>query len=1468
MKTRVAGCDIGKASACFVTAEVDDSGELTFSEPEYVLHEGRPFEALKAWYRENQISGVAALGATGACAARLREPALVLPEDSCQEAALATLPDAPHDLNLISIGAHSYGVLSRQKPGAAGNGRPDSGEGAHSPYRVQYMENEKCSSGTGENMQKIASRFGLALSDADELARSAERSIPITARCSVFAKSEMTHYANQGKPASDLFAGYFTSVARNACGLLARNRVAGPVYLIGGCAQIEAFRKAFEDHLDSPVQVPENFLAFEAIGAAMLAAETLAKTGLAPLPESADALIRKRDKRLTVLEPARKWRDEVVVMEEKPAASDWQQTPAVLGLDLGSTGAKAALVSIDTGEPLLDVYDRTRGNPVDASRRLVRAILDKGKPDIRAIGVTGSGREAVATLLRAVFEEEDRLVILNEIVAHATAAMRCDPDGGRDMSVIEIGGQDAKYTRLSGGRIVESDMNKACSAGTGSFLEEQGQFYDIHEIERFVELAESAERPPDLGQMCTVYVADAGAEALKDGFELSDIFAGFQYSIIHNYLNRVMGQRTLGETVFFQGKPASNPSLAWTLAAVTGRKITVPPNPGAMGAWGIGICATEQVGAAKLQAAQPLELEEMLRAEITERSEFQCRDKQCQTMCPIERTTISVDGTKRVAISGGACPKFEVASQSLPKLAKDAPNPFDRRTELIAAFDRDLPGRPEVGIPMTGAVALYMPWLATLIRELGFSVRILESDSKSLAQGEQLCNSFDSCGPTKIAHAICDTDLPFIFFPNILDIADPDGPGGQTCITEQAMPAMAEQSLKTRGKQTRFMRPHLRFQAGLDTPRLIASLLGTIKNLGVGPHRLPVAVKRAARAQREFEAELAELGREALAYGRAEKLPMVLVCGPLHVIHDPAINATIPTLLRQNGAMAIPADCFPLDREAPPMAKVYWGDPNRYLRAAAAAREARDVYPLMLSSFGCGPASFTEQFFSTLLEGYPHTILESDGHGGTAGFITRIQAFMQSVRQFMVEDANVTLPDNSKALANVEPGQRSGSYLDKNVHYVFLSSIEYLGPLFAAIYRAYGYDAVAAPPLTKENFERGRQDCSGKECLSYQFVWGGFREYLEENPPEAGRETRLVQIAGQQCRAGVFGVKDRINVERLGLDDRVTMTALKVAGGPQMTARLWAALTAIDTIRQMYLYHLVLEDDSGAVEAAYHDFSDRVLHLAEQPVRPGWSGTGELRRDWRELRAVVDEAARWFEVLERERRAGSYRTMFVSGDLMTKGCDFANAGVYQHLAGLGVRVVAEPACDYMEFLARRHPHLLFGRGSSRQKNCLYRSSMIAIRRELYGVVRAHHPWLPMPDVRAAISKARELVDINTNGGAVLGIGSVLHHWEQGGYDGVLMTACWGCDNGLVGESLLRHRRDIPLYCFYDDATPIDERRLHSFAFRLHRNAGVDEAEEHGPGRGSLTGRLVNAAGEIVTFGRRVANRGSSDLDIR
>jgi activator of 2-hydroxyglutaryl-CoA dehydratase len=556
---KIAGCDLGKASISFVIADVNEDGSLEIEKAAYIPHEGDPFGVFKKWYREHHVAECLALGATGLYADELVAPVVVFPEDACQESALEVDPVFPDTMNLVSVGARGYSVLSRQPLDASMGVKPGN------PYRYHYLENDKCSSGAGENIQKIADRFGLDVKEADQLAQSAETSIPITARCSVFAKSEMTHHANQGKPTSGLFKGFFKSVARNAGALLSKNRVPGPVYLIGGLTCIDSFVAAFAEATGEKVLLPDNHLSLEAVGAAAIVADQLMGRRGDALPNDPEALIDIRKKRFTVLEPAFKSQDDVLIMPEAPAVPNWQEQPAVLGLDLGSTGAKAVLTALETGERLLDVYDRTKGNPVDASRRLVAAILAMGKPDIRALGLTGSGREAVATLARTVFsngdKDQNRVCVLNEIVAHATAAISCDPDHGNDMSIIEIGGQDAKYIRISGGRIIESDMNKACSAGTGSFLEEQANCYDVKDINQFAQMAMEAKRPPDLGQMCTVYIAESGAEALKEGFTIGDIFAGFQYSVIHNFLNRVMGQRSLGEKIFFRVNP--HPTDPW-----------------------------------------------------------------------------------------------------------------------------------------------------------------------------------------------------------------------------------------------------------------------------------------------------------------------------------------------------------------------------------------------------------------------------------------------------------------------------------------------------------------------------------------------------------------------------------------------------------------------------------------------------------------------------------------------------------------------------------------------------------------------------------------------------------------------------------------------------------------------------------------------------------------------------------------
>jgi activator of 2-hydroxyglutaryl-CoA dehydratase/predicted nucleotide-binding protein (sugar kinase/HSP70/actin superfamily) len=1084
MNHRLAGVDLGKASAKFVLATLTDDGKLIVDKSETVVHEGDPFGAFSAWYRKDDVASCRALGATGLHADEIAAPAVTgLPQDACLEAALRVREDLKGPLNLVSVGARGYSVLSRDENG-----------------RIQFLENEKCSSGTGETMVKSAGRFGLELEEADRIATDATEMIPITARCSVFAKSEMTHFGNQGRPVDQIFRGYFDSIARYVTALLARVHVQGPVYLVGGGSYIRTLRKRLQEHAGGDVIVPEGALLFEAVGALRIATDQAKAESLPELPDDPQELIHSKERRFEVLPPAKNWKHRVTVLEASPVPEGAAAGPSILGIDLGSTGSKAVLTSIETGEMVLDVYDRTRGNPVEAAQRLIRTILEQVKPDVRAIGLTGSGREAAATVVRAAFPgDEDRIVVINEIVAHGTAAIRCDEAKGKSLSVVEIGGQDAKFIQVADGRIVESDMNKACSAGTGSFLEEQAVFYGVHDIPEFTRLAQEAQRPPSLGQMCTVFVAEAAAEAHNQGFGIPDLFGGFQYSVIQNYKNRVMGQRTFGERIFFQGKPASGPSLPWTLAAVTQRDVIVPPNPGAMGAWGIGLCALKEMDKEALAEASPFDLSEALQAKVAGRDEFQCKDPKCATLCNIERTTVAVSGTNQVVYSGGACPKFEISTAASPKLPQDAPSAFDEREALLKPFYAERTGKTQIGVSHTGSLAGLLPWAVTFLSELGLGVRVHRSDSRSLSRGEERCYSYDSCAPVKVAHGVADGDVDLFFGPKILDFSDRDGPGGKTCASTQGAHSMVEQALRARGRQVTFITPAFSLQSGPTDRKVLRELKRAAERLGADPSRVPAAARRAHEAQENYQRELAAIGRRTLSYARAGEIPVVVVCGSLHVIFDPAINASIPTILRQNGVLALPMDCYPIPKEIDPLPRIAWGDAKRALRASLAARERGDVFPLLLSSFGCGPASFAEQVFAMLMHGYPHTALETDGHGGKAGYVTRIQSFLHGVRKY---DGRPS-PVPAERLRMVAPLEDRPLMEEKDAQLLCLALGDRIGPLSAASYRALGFDAVSSGPTSPSGLSHGRHDCSGKECLAYQLIWGGFREHLVNNPPEA-----------------------------------------------------------------------------------------------------------------------------------------------------------------------------------------------------------------------------------------------------------------------------------------------------------------------------------------------------------------------------
>ncbi len=228
----------------------------------------------------------------------------------------------------------------------------------------------------------------------------------------------------------------------------------------------------------------------------------------------------------------------------------------------------------------------TAGRPIEAVRTGLQEI---GEEIGERVEIEEWERPAPGRYLTADFVGAD--LVRNEITAQATAAIHIDSTVD---TIFEIGGQDSKYISIDNGVVIDFEMNKVCAAGTGSFLEEQAEKLDISIKGEFGALALSAKEPARMGERCTVFIESDLVHHQQRGAKKDDLVAGLSYSIVQNYLNRVVGDRRIGNRIFFQGGTAFNQGVVAAFENVLDKKITVPENHDVTGAIGVAILAMEE----------------------------------------------------------------------------------------------------------------------------------------------------------------------------------------------------------------------------------------------------------------------------------------------------------------------------------------------------------------------------------------------------------------------------------------------------------------------------------------------------------------------------------------------------------------------------------------------------------------------------------------------------------------------------------------------------------------------------------------------------------------------------------------------------------------------------------------------------------------------------------------------------------
>jgi predicted CoA-substrate-specific enzyme activase len=1311
----------------------------------------------------------------------------------------------------------------------------------------------KCASGTGEFFLQQIRRLGVGLEEAAQWAADVEPH-PVSGRCSVFCKSDCTHATNKGVPRQKVVAGLCRMMAGKVIELL--NRVPREnILLTGGTTRNRMMVEYLKKELPGLV-VPKEACAFEALGAALWALEnqtlpypgpkalfTLRKAAFATLPPLKEALPLVRFETLS---------------REAPKAGD----ACLLGLDVGSTTTKAVLVRADDKAILGSVYLRTNGDPVGASRacyaalaKELNALVSPADITITALGVCGSGRQIAGLHARTE-------CVVNEIIAHATAAARFDP--GVD-TIFEIGGQDAKYTYLTAGVASDYAMNEACSAGTGSFLEEAAFETLGVSTEDIADLALQGGAPPNFNDQCAAFISSDVKNAVHEGISREDILAGLVYSICMNYANRVKGNRPVGGKIFMQGGVCYNKAVPLAMAALTGKPIVVPPEPGLMGAYGVALVAAERMRAGLLEEGR-FDLEALAAREVEYGKSFVCPGgkERCDRKCQI--ATVRVEGAPYAF--GGACDRYANLRRKTRHDA-GALNLVRARERLVYETHA---GRIPEGARKRGVVALnrsffthaLYPLYSTFFAELGYEARLPEEAARTGM--DRVHAAF--CYPVELAHgffgALLDqTPRPdFVFLPHVRSIHVPHGYAqSQACPLAQGEPfylsaAFAPELAALRRHGVRVLSPFLEFHNGMEEAE--HAFLDVARELGARRWSARRAYQKALLAQERCVRDMRALGREALLRlaEEPEKTGVVLFGRPYNAFASEA-HMGIPHKLATRGVLVIPHDFLDTPPENP-KEHMYWGMGQTILRAAKLVSAHPQLHGTYVTNFSCGPDSFVIGYFRELMGKKPSLTLELDSHTADAGIETRIEAFLDVVAAYrqlekekkIARRVSLFVPAKARTLGKKRvvvgaPG-RELALDDSRVTLLFPS----MGPLssgaLAAVFRGAGFNAVAARPADEAILKLGRANTSCKECLPLLLTVGTLLDYTGRERRPGEHVAYFMPTADGPCRFGQYRVFMEDLLRRLEIPD-VSVFSLSSrdsyeSGLPANIQRpVWQGFVAADVFedaRSMLLAAAVSPDAAlevlgrawARVEKALETldqgrFLDALLHAAIEMRRI------PLKRPAREVPVVT-----------------------LAGEIFVRRDSLSRRNLVRELAKRGFAARVAPVSEwvaYTDYLVEKGyaetPAGPFKKMGQAFKRAVRDNLEARVRKTLAksGLVPDHGE-----DIAQIMDKGAPWISPLLLGEAVLTAGSVLLSVGRSTC-GAIAIGPFGCMPNRLAEAVLaeamREERlpgsragmgDLPLFAIESDGSPFPQvimAKLDAFCLRARR---LDLAmREAGQGRG-------------------------------
>jgi predicted CoA-substrate-specific enzyme activase len=1181
---------------------------------------------------------------------------------------------------ILVVGGEKFGLIRFD---AAGN------------YR-SYKANSACAAGTGSFLDQQAQRLNLSgIAELSRIALTNTGALPkIASRCAVFAKTDLVHAQQQGYTLAEICDGLCYGLAKNiADGLFGAQPCRDPVIFTGGVSRNKAVVKHLAA-LTSRQLIAEDTHLYGAIGAALcLHLESEERSTFYRKRTSAgDVLYRSPARRTYAYDPLElKYSDypdfvslekytfsasrssernplEVDTYTELRAA---QPLSAYLGIDIGSTSTKATL-SDPAHSVLAGFYTRTAGQPMEAVRQLFAAIDDmiaKKGLELRIIGAatTGSGRKFIGKMIGAD-------LIIDEISAHARAAVALD---SKVDTIIEIGGQDSKFTTLQNGRVTFASMNTVCAAGTGSFIEEQC-------LKLGCPLSECATRTvhrksPLTSDRCTVFMERDLNHYLSAGYDVDEVLAAVLHSITENYLTKVAVESGIGNAIFFQGATAKIKSLVAAFEQRLQKPIHVSKYCHLTGALGAAI---------SLADAPPVQTGfrgiRLHHTHIPLRSE---RCPLCTNHCKI--TVAEIDGD-RVAY-GFLCGRDD----DTPHYVDNNRSGFDlakaRKQAFASTPQKNYRHGMTIGIPATLQLFEDLFFWRSFFDALGIQTLISEGVVDAIGVGKQIAGA-DFCAPLTAlhGHVLClqrkmkeltlAGNRHFIFLPIYLEQKTPDkGLRRHYCYYTQYAAALAA-DIGAADSGSNFLSPLVSYlYSRFHTKAELYRVLKPLTHRQIRFKEVSDAYERAMDLKQAGLLELRNTYRRETVDCR--EIHVVLLGRPYTVL-DSSMNKGIPDMFASLGIKTFYQDMLtygPQDLVAiePMLAALHWRYASEILSAAEVTAETKGAYPVLITSFKCSPDAFVIDYFKKVMESHnkPYLILQLDEHTTSAGYETRVEAAIRSFKNHFL----VASPKTAITQQPLPRRENIGRLADKTLVFPNWDSLS-LRLVVANLIRA-GFDA----RLLEENqarIQKSMRTNSG-QCLPLNIIAQEFIDYIETRGLDPEKTVLWMVDSEIACNIKLYPhhIRTILNAHGQGMEKAgVYVGGLSLADiSLKLPVQTYFAYMFGGFVRKIGCKLRPYERTKGTTDRVIEE-NLRILEKAFLHNRSKTAALAEVVTNFEHIELTADIY-----------RAGRPKVA-IFGDLYARDNPVMNQDLIHFIEANGAEVVTTPYSCYVKMIAKPYLH--------------------------------------------------------------------------------------------------------------------------------------------------------------------------------